>query len=252
MNRLAGKACFITGAASGLGLAMAKAFSAEGAIVAMTDRDIAKGEAAASGIENAFFLPLDVTEEQVWIDTLAAAVARMGRLDVLVNNAGIALLGTVETTDIEDFRAMTRVNVDGVFLGCKYGIPHLRATGGGSIINISSVAGLVAAPPMAGYAATKGAVRMLTKSIAIDLARRGDKIRCNSIHPVFFNTPMFTGMSLPGVTDEKLRAGLVRSVPMQRLGEPEEVAALAVYLASNESGFITGAEIPIDGGFTAA
>jgi 3(or 17)beta-hydroxysteroid dehydrogenase len=252
MNRLAGKACFITGAASGLGLAMAKAFSAEGAMVAMTDLDAVKGAEAAKAIERAFFLPLDVTQEQPWIDTLAAAVGRMGKLDVLVNNAGIALLGTVETTSLDDFRRMSRVNVDGVFLGCKYGIPHLRAAGGGSIINISSVAGLVAAPPMAGYAATKGAVRLLTKSIAIDLARRGDKIRCNSIHPVFFNTPMLTGMSLPGLADEQLRAGLMRSVPMQRFGEPEEVAALAVYLASDESAFVTGAEIPIDGGFTAA
>ncbi|HVJ56027.1 MAG TPA: glucose 1-dehydrogenase [Aliidongia sp.] len=252
MNRLAGKACFITGAASGLGLAMAKAFSAEGGVVAMTDRDVAKGEQEAKAITNAFFLPLDVTEEQGWIDTLAESVRRMGKLDVLVNNAGIAAMGTVETTSLEKFRAMTRVNVDGVFLGCKYGIPYLRAAGGGSIINISSVAGLVAAPPMAGYAATKGAVRLLTKAVAIDLARRGDQIRCNSIHPVFFNTPMLTGMSLPGMDDEKLMAGLMKSVPMKRFGEPEEVAALAVYLASDESRFVTGAEIPIDGGFSAA
>ncbi len=252
MNRLAGKACFITGAASGLGLAMAKAFSAEGAVVCMSDLDEAKGEAAAADIPNAFFLPLDVTREPEWVATLNAATVRMGKLDVLVNNAGIALMGTVESMSLEDFQAMTRVNVDGVFLGCKYGIPHLRASGGGSIVNISSVAGLVAAPPMAGYAATKGAVRLLTKSVAIDLARRGDKIRCNSIHPVFFNTPMLHGMSLPGMSDEKLQAGLMKSVPMKRFGEPEEVAALAVYLASDESGFITGAEIPIDGGFTAA
>jgi len=252
MNRLAGKACFITGAASGLGLAMAKAFSAEGAVVAMTDLDEIKGEAAAQDIPNAFFLPLDVTREQEWIATLNAATVRLGKLDVLVNNAGIALMGTVESMSLDDFQTMTRVNVDGVFLGCKYGIPHLRASGGGSIVNISSVAGIVAAPPMAGYAATKGAVRLLTKSVAIDLARRGDKIRCNSIHPVFFNTPMLHGMSLPGMSDEKLQAGLMKSVPMKRFGEPEEVAALAVYLASDESGFITGAEIPIDGGFTAA
>jgi 3(or 17)beta-hydroxysteroid dehydrogenase len=250
--RLAGKSCFITGAASGLGLAMARAFSAEGAKVAMTDRDAAKGEAAAAGIADAFFLPLDVTEEAQWIAALDQAVARLGRLDVLVNNAGVALTGTVETTSLEDFRWMTRINVDGVFLGCKYGIPHLRAAGGGSIINLSSVAGLVAAPPMAGYSATKGAVCLLTKSVAIDLARRGDRIRCNSIHPVFFNTPMLTGMSMPGLDTERLQAGLMKSVPMGRFGEPEEVAALAVFLASDESKFITGAEMVIDGGFTAA
>jgi NAD(P)-dependent dehydrogenase (short-subunit alcohol dehydrogenase family) len=251
-GRLAGKNCFITGAASGLGLAMARAFSAEGAKVAMTDRDRAKGEAAAAGIANSFFLPLDVSEESEWIAALDQAVARLGRLDVLVNNAGVALTGTVETTSLDDFRWMQRINVDGVFLGCKYGIPHLRAAGGGSIINLSSVAGLVAAPPMAAYSATKGAVCLLTKSVAIDLARRGDKIRCNSIHPVFFNTPMLTGMSLPGMDGERLQAGLAKSVPMGRVGEPEEVAALAVFLASDESRFITGAEMVIDGGFTAA
>jgi 3(or 17)beta-hydroxysteroid dehydrogenase len=251
-NRLAGKSCFITGAASGLGLAMARAFSAEGAKVAMTDRDAAKGEAAAAGIANAFFLPLDVAEEAQWIAALDQAASRLGQLDVLVNNAGVALAGTVESTSLEDFRWMTRINVDGVFLGCKYGIPHLRAAGGGSIINLSSVAGLVAAPPMTGYSTTKGAVCLLTKSVAIDLARRGDKIRCNSIHPVFFNTPMLDGFALPGIDGEKLRRGLMQSVPMGRFGEPDEVASLAVFLASDESKFITGAEMVIDGGFTAA
>jgi 3(or 17)beta-hydroxysteroid dehydrogenase len=251
-RRLAGKACFVTGAASGLGLAMAKAFSAEGANIVLADREREKGEAAAAGIDNAFFLALDVTEEAQWVAALDETVRRLGRLDVLVNNAGIALIGTVETTSLEEFRRMTRVNVDGVFLGCKYGIPHLRAAGGGSIINLSSVAGLIAAPQMAGYSATKGAVCLLTKSVAIDLARRGDKIRCNSIHPVFFNTPMLAGLSLPGMTEERQQTALMRSVPMGRFGEPEEVAALAVFLASDESSFITGAEMVIDGGFTAA
>jgi 3(or 17)beta-hydroxysteroid dehydrogenase len=250
--RLAGKSCFITGGASGLGLAMAEAFSADGANVVLTDRDTAKGEAAAAGIDNCSFLPLDVAEEAQWIAALDLAVARLGRLDVLVNNAGVAPTGTVETMSLEEFRWMTRINVDGVFLGCKYGIPHLRAAGGGSIINLSSVAGLVAAPFLAGYSATKGAVCLLTKSIAVDLARRGDKIRCNSIHPVFVNTPMLHGLSLPGGDRDRLQSALVRSVPMGRVGEPEEVAALAVFLASDESQFITGAEMVIDGGFTAA
>ena len=251
-GRLAGKACFVTGAASGLGLAMAKAFSAEGGTVAMTDRDAAKGEAAAAGIANAFFLPLDVTEEAQWIATLDQAVARLGRLDVLVNNAGVAVNGTVEETALEDFRWMQRVNVEGVLLGCKHGIAHLRKSGGGSIINISSIAGIIAAPSMVGYAATKGAVRLLTKSVAIDLARRGDKIRCNSIHPVFFDTPMLQTMTIPGVDQGRLMAGLKKSVPLGRFGEPHEVASLAVFLASDESVFITGAEMVIDGGFTAA
>jgi 3(or 17)beta-hydroxysteroid dehydrogenase len=250
--RLAGKRCFITGAASGLGCSMAKAFAAEGARVVLTDRETAKGTAAAAEIADAVFLPLDVSEEPQWIAALDQAVGLLGGLDVLVNNAGVALTGTVETTSLEDFRWMQRINVDGPFLGCKYGIPHLRAAGGGSIINLSSVAGLVAAPPMTGYSATKGAVCLLTKSVAIDLARRGDKIRCNSIHPVFFNTPMLAGMSIPGVDNARLQAGLAKSVPMGRVGEPEEVAALAVFLASDESKFITGAEMVIDGGFTAA
>jgi len=249
-RRLAGKRCFITGAASGLGLAMARAFAAEGAKVVMTDRDAAKGATAAAEIAGASFLLLDVSEEAQWIATLDEAVKQLGGLDVLVNNAGVAMTGTVETTSLEEFRWMQRINVDGPFLGCKYGIPYLRASGGGSIINLSSVAGLVAAPPMTGYSATKGAVCLLTKSVAIDLARRGDKIRCNSIHPDGIMTPMVAGLhaSMPKGTTSAVRT-MDQKQMMARFAKPTDIANLVLFLASDESSFINGAEMRIDNGY---
>jgi len=251
-RRLAGKCCFVTGAASGLGKAMALAFAAEGAQVAVADRDAEAGRAVAAMIGNGFFIALDVTEEAKWVAALGAAVRAMGRLDVLVNNAGVVAAKPIEETTLEEWRFVNSVNVEGTFLGCKHAIPYLRASGGGSIINMSSVAGITAAPMMAAYSASKGAVRVLTKSVAIELARRGDQIRCNSIHPVFFETPMLEQMAAKVSDPARFRAGLAGNVPLGRFGQPEEVAALALYLASDESKFVTGAEFAIDGGFTAA
>jgi 3(or 17)beta-hydroxysteroid dehydrogenase len=251
-RRLAGKCCFVTGAASGLGKAMALAFAAEGAQVCVADRDVEAGRAVAARIDNGFFVPLDVTDETQWTVALGAAVRAMGRLDVLVNNAGIAASKSIEDTSIEDWRAMHSVNVEGTFLGCKHAIGPLRASGGGAIINISSVAGITAAPMMTAYSASKGAVRALTKSVAIELARKGDQIRCNSIHPVFFETPMLEGMVQAVRDPARFRAALQGTVPLGRFGQPEEVAAMALYLASDDAKFVTGAEFVIDGGFTAA
>jgi 3(or 17)beta-hydroxysteroid dehydrogenase len=251
-RRLAGKCCFITGAASGLGKAMATAFAAEGAQVAVADRDEAAGRAVAASLGNGFFVALDVTDETQWTVALGAAVRAMGRLDVLVNNAGVVASGSIEQTTLEQWRFVNSVNVEGTFLGCKHGIPHLRASGGGAIINISSVAGITAAPMMAAYSASKGAVRALTKTVAIELARKGDQIRCNSIHPVFFQTPMLDNIVATTRDPARFRAGLEGTVPLGRFGQPEEVAAMALYLASDDARFVTGAEFAIDGGFTAA
>ena len=251
-RRLAGKCCFITGAASGLGKAMALAFAAEGAEVAVADRNEEAGRAVAAMLGSGFYVALDVTDETQWSVALGAAVRAMGRLDVLVNNAGVVASRSIEDTTLEEWRSVNSVNVEGTFLGCKHGIPHLRAAGGGAIINISSVAGITAAPMMAAYSASKGAVRALTKTVAIELARKGDQIRCNSIHPVFFQTPMLDNIVATTRNPDKFRAGLQGNVPLGRFGQPEEVAAMALYLASDEARFVTGAEFAIDGGFTAA
>ena len=251
-RRLAGKCCFITGAASGLGKAMALAFAAEGAEVAVADRNEEAGRAVAAMLGSGFYVALDVTDETQWSVALGAAVRAMGRLDVLVNNAGVVASRSIEDTTLEEWRFVNSVNVEGTFLGCKHGIPHLRAAGGGAIINISSVAGITAAPMMAAYSASKGAVRALTKTVAIELARKGDQIRCNSIHPVFFQTPMLGDIVATTRNPDKFRAGLQGNVPLGRFGQPEEVAAMALYLASDEARFVTGAEFAIDGGFTAA
>jgi NAD(P)-dependent dehydrogenase (short-subunit alcohol dehydrogenase family) len=251
-RRLAGKCCFVTGAASGLGKAMAIAFAAEGAQVAVADRDAEAGRAVAASLASGFHVTLDVTDETQWTTALDAAVRAMGRLDVLVNNAGVLAAAPIEETTLEEWRFVNSVNVEGTFLGCKHGIPHLRAAGGGAIINISSVAGITAAPMMAAYSASKGAVRALTKTVAIELARKGDQIRCNSIHPVFFQTPMLDQITAGRRDPERFRANLAATVPLGRFGQAEEVAAMAVYLASDDARFVTGAEFAIDGGFTAA
>ena len=251
-GRLAGKAAFVTGAASGLGQAIAMRFAEEGARVALADRDTEGGERVATAIGAAgLFLRLDVTQEAQWLAQLGRAAAAFGRLDILVNNAGIGPLGSIEKTTLEEWRGVHAVNLDGVFLGCKHGIPHLRAAGGGSIVNMSSVAGIIGTPTLAAYGASKAAVRQLTKSVALHCAQRRDGIRCNSIHPSFIETPMVEAMIAAAKAPERARAGLAAQVPLGRLGQAEEVAALALYLASDESRFVTGAEFVIDGGLSA-
>jgi len=250
--RLAGKAAFVTGAASGLGRAIAAAFIAEGARVALADIDRAGGERAARELgAAALFLEHDVGDEPSWERSLAAAAAAMAGLHILVNNAGVGPLGDVERTSLEEWRFVHRVNLDGVFLGCKHGISRIRESGGGSIVNMSSVAGLIGVHNMAAYCSSKGAVRLLTKSVAMHCARRRYGIRCNSIHPVYIATPMVEEM-LAGARDpERMRQALADMIPLGRIGRPEEVAQMAVYLASDESTLVTGAEFVIDGGLSA-
>jgi len=251
-GRLADKAAFITGAASGLGRAMAIAFAAEGARVAIADIDASRGAAAAKEIgEAAIFLTHDVRSEEQWTGNLAAAVRAFGHLDTLVNNAGVGVRGNVETTTLEQWHWVNAVNLDGPFLGCKHAIPLMAAAGGGGIINISSVAGLIGARDSAAYCASKGGVRLLTKSVALHCAHRRNGVRCNSIHPVYTDTPMVDQMVAASKQPEKMRQALMDMVPLGRLGTPEELAAMAVYLVSDESRFVTGAEFVFDGGYTA-
>ncbi|HWI28253.1 MAG TPA: glucose 1-dehydrogenase [Stellaceae bacterium] len=251
-GRLTGKAAFITGGASGLGRAMAEAFAAEGARVAIADIDRVRGEEAARRIGSAaIFLAHDVTSEEQWIANLAAAASAFGRLDTLVNNAGVGTRGTVESTSLEEWRRIHAVNLDGPFLGCKHAIALIAKAGGGAIINISSVAGLIGARDSAAYCSSKGGVRLLSKSVAMHCAHRRNGVRCNSIHPVYTDTPMVEQMLAEARNPERMREAMKAMIPLGRLGTPQELAAMAVYLASDEAAFVTGAEFVFDGGYTA-
>ncbi len=247
MTRLKGKIALITGAASGIGRATAELFAAEGATVVATDLD----EAGLAGLPGRA-VRLDVTSEADWEAAFAAARSAFGRVDILVNAAGIAIGGAIETTSLADWRRTMAVNAEGTFLGCREAVRMMRETGGGAIVNISSAAGLVGDPKLAAYCASKGAVRLLTKSVALQCARAGYKIRCNSVHPSFAETPMLERMFARAADPEKLRAGLIRATPLGRLGSAGDVAAAILYLASDEAAFITGAELAVDGGLTAA
>jgi NAD(P)-dependent dehydrogenase (short-subunit alcohol dehydrogenase family) len=252
MHRLNGKKCVVTGAARGIGRAISRAFCAEGAIVIVTDKDASTGAAFASELGCAFER-LDVRDEDDW-NRLAECVPAV---DVVVNNAGVTGLedGPIphdpENASLESWRAVHRVNLDGTFLGCRYAIRGMKERGEGSIINISSRSGVVGIPFAAAYASSKAAVRNHTKSVALYCAQRGWKIRCNSIHPGAILTPMWEPVLGGGVERERRLAALVADTPLRRFGLPEEVAALAVMLASDEATYITGAELTIDGGLLA-
>jgi NAD(P)-dependent dehydrogenase (short-subunit alcohol dehydrogenase family) len=250
-GRVAGKVALVTGAASGLGLATARLLAREGARVALTDIDEAGVVAAAAAIgENALALRHDVTDEARWPAVLDETVARFGALHILVNNAGIADSGTVEETTLEQWRKVHAVDLDSVFFGCKHGIARIAASGGGSIVNISSIAGIVAGHNVAAYNSAKAAVRHLTKSVALHCARRGTNIRCNSVHPAFTDTPILD--SLVGhLGKAEAHAKLARQIPLGRIGTPDDVAYGVLYLASDESRFMTGSELVLDGGISA-
>ncbi|MBL8548784.1 MAG: glucose 1-dehydrogenase [Hyphomonadaceae bacterium] len=255
MGRLAGKKAFISGGAQGLGAAMAKRFAAEGAAVTIADINLdgARQTAAdinAGGSAKAFALPLDVTQEDQWIAALEEAAKIMGGLSVLVNNAGIGVAGDIETMRFEDWKRVMSINVDSVFLGCKHALKHLRQSQPASIINISSIAGLIAAHNMPAYNASKAAVWLLSKNVALYCAKHKLDIRSNSIHPTFIDTPILDKYR-DMFGKEEAEAKLARQVPLGRIGEPNDVANAALYLASDESRFVTGAEIKVDGGISA-
>jgi 3(or 17)beta-hydroxysteroid dehydrogenase len=253
LGRVDRKIALITGGASGIGLATARLFVDEGANVILTDRDQAAADAALAALgPRAKFHLLDVTNEDQWIAVTDAVVAEFGRIDVLVNSAGVALLKDIEATTLDEWRALMAVNLDGTFLGCKHAVRVMKERGGGSIVNMSSVAGLIGNGNLAAYGASKGGVRLLTKSVALHCARKGYNIRCNSVHPSFVETPMLRAMIAAGRDPAKMEANCVGAAPLGRLGQPIEVARAILFLASDESSFTTGAELVVDGGLTAA
>lgn len=253
MGRLDSKVALITGASSGIGAACARAFVREGALVVLTDVQVELGEAVAAELgEAASFLRLDVTRVEDWEATIETLAAVHDRLDVLVHNAGGGVVADLERCTLEQWRQVQQLNVDSVFMGTQAALPLMRESGQpGSIVVVSSVAGLVGEPDLMAYGAAKGAVRLLSKSIALHCARRGYPIRCNSIHPGFIDTPMVRGLAARSRDVDAAFERLTKVAPLGRLGTVEEVANLVLYLASDESSFVTGAEMVIDGGFTA-
>lgn len=258
MNRLQGKTALVTGAARGIGEAIARAFVAEGASVCLTDIDDARGEQAAARLgPSASYRHLDVREEDDWARVTAALLAQHGHIDVVVNNAGITgfedgdFVHDPEHASLEAWRAVHRTNLDGVFLGCKYAIRAMRTHGAGSIINLSSRSGLVGIPGAAAYASSKAGIRNHSKTVALYCAEQGLDIRCNSIHPAAILTPMWEPLLGNGPDRAARMAEFVSDTPLRRFGRPEEVAALVVLLASDEAPYITGAELNIDGGILA-
>ena len=250
MGRLDGKVAIISGGARGQGATEARMFAREGAKVVLGDVLDEEGKQVEAQINEsggeATYVHLDVTREDDWRSAVETAVRRYGKLDVLVNNAGILIRKGLEETTVEDWDRIMAVNAKGVFLGTKQAIPAMRRAGGGSIINISSTAGLVGSPDGSpSYTATKGAVRLLTKATAIQYAKEG--IRCNSVHP----GPIDTEMIRDTITDPARLEQRMERLPMGRVGKPEEIAYGVLYLASDESSFVTGSELVIDGGTTA-
>lgn len=257
-ERLAGKKALITGGASGLGACMAEMFVAQGAQVAITDINVAGATELAEKLNqsrpgSAFAYAHDVTDESAWKDVLDQANRDMQGLSVLVNNAGIGTMAGVEDESFENWKTVMAVDADSVFLGCKHALHYMKECQPGSIINISSIAGLYTAPNMAAYSAAKAAVWLLSKSVALHCAQRGYNIRSNSIHPVFVRTPILDGVGEAlGVQEQAERDKILsRGIPLRRIGEPEDVGWAAVYLASDESKFVTGIELKIDGGMSA-
>lgn len=255
-GRVAGKKALITGGAQGLGAAMATRLAEEGAKVTVADLNLEGATAvageinAAHGAGTAFAFPLDVRDEAQWIYVLEEADAAMGGLSVLVHNAGISRGGDIEHLSLEDWKLVMSVNVDGVFLGTKHALKYMRDHQPGSIINISSIAGLIAAHNSPSYNASKAAVWLLSKGIALHCAKQGLDIRSNSIHPTFIDTPILDPLRQM-LGKAQAEAKLARQVPLGRIGAPMDIANAVVYLASDESRFMTGAELKLDGGISA-
>ena len=248
-GRVEGKVAVVTGGAGGIGAATARLLAREGAAVVIGDLLEEQGRAVEAQIADAgghaLFVPMDVTSENDWRRAIQAAVAAYGKLDILVNNAGISGRNTVEETSVELWDRVMAVNAKGVFLGTKLAIPEMRKAGGGSIINLSSIWGLVGSDSSTAYHSAKGAVRIFTKAAAVQYAKEG--IRVNSVHPGFVDSPMTIGYhALPGVRETRVAA-----TPLGRMGTPEDIASGILYLASDESSFVTGSELVIDGGMTA-
>lgn len=249
MGRVAGKVALVTGGASGMGKADAQLLAREGAKVVVADLNEADGQAVAASIgANAVFMRLNVSDEENWKSVIAATVEKFGRLDILVNNAGIIALGTIVDTTLESWRLVNSVNSDGVFLGCKHAIPVMAKSGGGSIINMSSVAAIHGQSFVAAYTASKGAVRALTKNVAMYCKEQKNGIRCNSVHPDGVKTPMVVKVATGKET--ATQEDVDKLGKFGNMCEPEDIANLVLYLASDESRFVNGAEMLIDNAST--
>lgn len=256
MGRVAGKKAFITGGAQGLGACFARMLAAEGAKVVVTDVNLKGAEKTAADIDAKFpgaasYCHHDVTRRDEWEIALGMAAEFMGGVNVLINNAGVGGWGNIETETPENWRRTFEIDVDSIYVGTQLAMPYLKESQPASIINISSVAGMIASAEMLSYNAAKAAVWMMSKSIALHCAKAGYDIRCNSVHPVFTRTPIIDPLVAMAGGGKGGEAKLSRQIPLQRLGEPEDVGYAVLYLASDESRFVTASEFKIDGGITA-
>jgi NAD(P)-dependent dehydrogenase (short-subunit alcohol dehydrogenase family) len=248
-ERLKNKVGLITGAAQGLGKEMAKIMISQGATIVITDINEKSLVETAEEL-SCKHMVMDVTKEDKWKNVISKIEKDIGSLNILVNNAGIGGGGDVESTDLESWHLVHSVNLDSVFLGCKSSLPLMRKSGNGSIINISSMSGIVASHNMSAYNSSKAAVRHLSKSIALHCAKSTNLVRCNSIHPVFTRTAMVQSM-IDAAPERNIEEKLVQQIPLRKLAEPIDIANAALFLASDESSFITGTELVVDGGLSA-
>jgi len=258
MAQLAGKAAIVTGGASGIGEACSETLAREGASVLVTDVDDALGKAVVERIAKAggkaHYLHHDVRDEATWPGVITEAEKRFGRLDIMVANAGIGIMSLIENMTLADWQRQQAINLDGVFLSIKHSIPAMRKGGGGSIVLMSSIAGLRGAPGLAAYSATKGGVRLLAKSVALEYAE--DKIRCNSVHPGIIATPIW-GKIPTGAEGNRRNAPIdpreraAAAVPLTRVGEAQDIANGVLFLCTDAASYVTGQELVIDGGMTA-
>ena len=248
-ERLKNKVGLITGAAQGLGKEMAKIMISQGATIVITDINEKSLVETAEEL-SCKHMVMDATKEDKWKNVISKIEKDIGSLNILVNNAGIGGGGDVESTDLESWHLVHSVNLDSVFLGCKSSLPLMRKSGNGSIINISSMSGIVASHNMSAYNSSKAAVRHLSKSVALHCAKSTNLVRCNSIHPVFTRTAMVQSM-IDAAPERNIEEKLVQQIPLRKLAEPIDIANAALFLASDESSFITGTELVIDGGLSA-
>ena len=255
MGRVEGKVAIVTGGALGIGKACAQVLAREGAKVVITDIKEAEGRALAEEITGAggqaLFVRQDVSQEAEWQQVIAATLEAFGRLDILVNNAGIGIAINIEEETLAGWRRLMSINLDAVFLGTQYAIKTMKGSGGGSIVNISSIEGIIGDASTAAYNASKGGVRLLTKSAALYCAKGGLNIRVNSVHPGYILTPMIEQAAAASPDGAAMYKYLESLHPVGHLGEPEDIAYGVLYLASDESKFVTGSELVIDGGYTA-
>ncbi len=256
--RLAGKVAFISGGGTGIGRATAETFAKQGAKVVISGLRYEDMNDCVAAIEtnggDVIALEQDVTQEDSWPLVMAETLKKFGRLDIMVNNAGVALIGNVEDETLEGWRKTQSVNIEGVFLGTKAAIKAMKDSGGGSIINISSIEGLIGEPSVAAYNASKGAVRIFSKSAALHCAQSGYNIRINTLHPGFIETAMTTTNVVEQFGEEmaaQFMDGVMAKIPLGRAGQPKEMANAILFLASDDSSYMTGAELVIDGGYTA-